>query len=124
MKKERLNYVEKVWGEEVILINSPKYCGKLLIVDKNAISSYHYHKTKQETFFAIEGYVSLTVEGKEELLAPFTRPKTIMPGEKHKFKGVSEAVILEVSTQHSDDDVVRLSESIKGGDDYGMDTEV
>lgn len=121
MKKEHFLTVEKKWGEEIWLVNCPDYCGKLLVLDKNAISSYHYHKIKKETFYCLEGYALLTVEDKEYLLAPFARPKTIFPGEKHKFQGITEAVILEVSSHHSDDDTVRLSESQRGFiNEYGM----
>lgn len=112
MIKESFNQVEKVWGEEIWLVNNDRYCGKLLVLDRNAQSSYHYHKNKQETFYAIEGFAVLTVEGKEHLLAPFSRPKTILPGEKHKYKGITECVILEISTTHNEKDVYRLSESV------------
>ena len=114
MKKESIVEVEKTWGEEIIFINRDEYCAKLLLLDKNAESSYHKHKIKMETFWCIEGYAVLTIEGKEYTLAPFARPKTIEPGEKHKFRGITEAVILEVSTTHSDADVIRYSESKPG----------
>jgi len=111
MRKEPFKEVEKAWGEEIWLVNSGKYCGKLLLLDRGAESSYHYHKNKTETFYAIEGYAVLTVEGKEYILAPFARPKTIEPKEKHKFRGITETVILEISTYHDEADVVRLTES-------------
>ncbi len=120
MKKENLKTIEKVWGEEIVLVNSKKYCSKLLVIDKNAESSYHYHKNKQETFYAIEGYVTLTVEGKDYMLAPFTRPKTIECGDRHKFRGDTTAVILEVSTYHDERDVYRLSESKEGKSDVSV----
>ena len=119
MRKESLITVDKVWGEELWLVNSNKYCGKLLIIDRNAKGSYHYHEKKEETFMAIEGYVRLIIEGKEYLLAPFTRPKTIEPGEKHSIEGITEAVILEISTTHDDDDVVRLKKSKGGNNEQG-----
>lgn len=116
MKKEPLKTVEKKWGEEIWFVNG-EYCGKLLLLDHNAECSYHYHPIKRETFMAIEGYVRLTIEGKVYILAPFTRAKTIEPNEKHKFFGITEAVILEVSTHHEDDDTVRLTESKEGHED-------
>lgn len=120
MRKEPLQFIDKVWGEEIWLVNCAEYCGKLLVLDKNAESSYHYHPKKQETFYCIEGYVVLTIAGKEHILAPFTRPKTITPGEPHSFKGITEAVILEISSFHDDTDVVRLTSSKAGKDDYRM----
>lgn len=117
MRKEERLEVKKVWGEEIWLVNNDMYCGKLLLLDKNAVCSYHYHKVKKETFMALEGYAMLTIEGKDYILAPFTRARTIEPYEKHKFTGIESAVILEVSTHHDEDDVVRLSESIAGHSD-------
>ena len=114
MRKEQLITVDKVWGEELWLVNSDKYCGKLLIIDAGAKGSYHFHKEKEETFWAVEGYVKLIVEGKEHLLTPFTRPKTIEPGERHSIEGITQAVILEISTPHSEEDVYRETESQAG----------
>ena len=111
MKIEDFKTIEKAWGEEIILVNCLEYSSKLLILDRDAVSSYHYHPQKKETFYCIEGYALLTIEGKEYKLAPFLRPKTIFPNEKHKFRGISEAVLLEVSTHHEDTDVFRLTES-------------
>ena len=116
MKKETIITVDKTWGEEIWLVNGDDYCGKLLIVDRNAESSYHCHKIKRETFAALEGHATLIVEGKEYVLAPFTRPKTIEAGEKHKFIGITAAIILEVSTHHDEADVERFSESKAGGE--------
>ena len=116
MNIERLKYVKKVWGEEIYLVNDG-YCGKLLVVDGGTESSYHYHPKKKETFYALEGYGRLTVEGKEHNLAPFLNPKTIQPGEKHSFKTDMGMVLLEISSFHDDNDVVRITES--RGSDFG-----
>ena len=114
IKKELLKTVEKVWGDEVWLVNNDLYCGKLLIIDKGAESSYHYHKTKTETFWCLEGYATLIVEGREHMMAAFTRPKTIYPYEKHKFIGITQAIFVEISTTHDDNDVVRIKKSKAG----------
>jgi len=95
-------------------VNCPEYCGKFLYLDKGATSSYHYHKEKKETFYALKGQVALIIEDKDYMLNPFSRPKTILPKQKHQFRGITQAVLLEVSTQHSDKDVVRLTESRSG----------
>lgn len=108
VKKEDFKYVEKLWGEEIWLVNSESYCLKLLIVDPRAQMSYHYHREKTETFYCLEGYSTLRSEGKDYLLAPFTRPKTIPAGTKHMVIGHdAPCVIIEVSTQHKDADSVR-----------------
>jgi mannose-6-phosphate isomerase-like protein (cupin superfamily) len=110
--KEKQVQVKKAWGWELWLVNGDKYCGKLLLVDKGATCSYHCHHNKQETFFALQGQCMLTVEDKVYDLNPLARAKTIMPREFHKFKGLTKAVLLEVSTHHDDADVERREESI------------
>jgi len=116
LKKEDIKTVDKVWGEEIILVNSHLYCGKLLIGDRGAESSYHYHKKKLETFYALEGQVILTIEGKDYMLNLSSRPKTIEPNERHMFYGITKAKIIEFSTHHDDEDVFRLTESKSGND--------
>ena len=117
MKKEMVVTVDKSWGEEIWFVNSDAYCGKLFIFDRNAETSYHCHWIKRETFTALEGHATLVIEGKEYVLAPFTRSKTVEPGEKHKIIGMTAyAIILEISTHHDEADVERFSESKAGGE--------
>lgn len=103
--------VKKAWGKELWIVNLPEYCGKLLYLDKGAESSYHYHKEKQETFYCLEGEVSLRIEDMDYILKPGGTPMTIKPGALHSFRGIRNSVILEVSTHHDDKDIVRLTES-------------
>ena len=112
--KEKMIRMPKVWGDEVWLVNNEKYCGKLLFLDAGASSSLHLHRVKQETFYCMLGQIGLHIEGRNYMLGPFSRPKTIMPGEKHQFNSVIESVILEISTHHDDGDVERFSESQAG----------
>ena len=114
MRKETIERHQKVWGSEKWLVNSDKYCGKLLLIDKGAESSYHYHPVKEETFFCLGGLVELTVNGKKFLLDETSNPITIEPFDKHSFRGVMQSVLLEASTPHDEVDVVRLSESHAG----------
>jgi len=111
MKKETMKEVKKVWGKELIIVNCDKYCGKLLHLDKGAESSYHYHKKKQETFYCLKGQVALTIEGRDYMLNPYSRPKTIEPGQLHSFTGLADSVIIEISTHHDDSDVYRETKS-------------
>ena len=111
MIKENIKSVKKVWGSELWIVNNDKYCGKLLNINKGASSSLHYHPVKMETFYCIKGQVGLEIEDKGFLLNSFSRPKTIMPGERHQFTGLTSATIVEISTHHDDNDVERLEES-------------
>lgn len=114
MLKEHYIVVDKVWGQEIWLVNCSEYCGKLLLLNRNAEGSYHRHKRKKETFTGIKGDALLTVEGGEYVLSPTSETITVEPGEKHRIVGLTHAVILEISTHHSDDDVERFSESKAG----------
>ena len=116
--RESIKEVIKTWGRELIIVNTDEYCGKLLCIDKGGQSSYHYHRRKKETFFGLSGQTRLTVEGREYMLNPFARPKTIKPGQLHMFTGITDAVLVEISTPHDDSDVVRETESREG--DNGM----
>jgi mannose-6-phosphate isomerase-like protein (cupin superfamily) len=51
--------VEKGWGYEEILINSPLYCAKILHINKDKKISWHYHNVKDETFYVENGSVEL-----------------------------------------------------------------
>lgn len=109
--KSSLKEVKKVWGKEIWLVNCEEYCCKFLYLNKNALSSSHYHRKKKETFYALQGQVALTIKGKDHMLNPASRPKTIEPGAIHSFRGITDAIILEVSTRHEDGDTFRETES-------------
>lgn len=112
MVKEDIRVVQKVWGYEEILVNNDKYCCKLLHIDKGACTSIHYHKIKQETFYALSGQIGLNIDYKDYMMNQYSRPKTIMPDIKHQIIGLSEnAVLLEVSTTDREEDSYRLTQS-------------
>lgn len=107
-----IKQVPKAWGKEEWIVNNKKYCGKLLHLNKGAWISLHLHPVKQETFYILSGLVYLIVEHNDYCLKT-GETVTILPGQKHQFTGMTHAIILEISTHHSDKDVVRFSESRK-----------
>jgi quercetin dioxygenase-like cupin family protein len=104
--------VGKKWGSEEWIVNCPEYCGKYLRIKRGGKSSYHYHKVKKETFYCVSGKVILNVEDK---LYNLSEPVTINPAERHYFEAITDSVILEISTEHKDEDVYRLTNSIYNG---------
>ena len=106
-----MKIIPKVWGREEWLGNNDKYCGKLLFINKNAISSLHRHLIKQETFYCLSGEVELEVDNDVRRLTHRTPAVTLNPGMWHRFKGITEAELLEISTHHEDTDVERKEES-------------
>jgi mannose-6-phosphate isomerase-like protein (cupin superfamily) len=115
--------IEKVWGFEEIWINEPEYCFKILVLKPGFTSSKHYHQKKKETFLVLRGHCRLELwitDAMNNQSLCLTELKsemqiTIEPGQPHRFSLESEAgepcVIYEISTHHSDKDVVRQSES-------------
>ena len=107
-----MKIVEKLWGKEEIIVNNELYCAKFLILNPGFESSYHYHPLKDETFHVLEGVCLLNLNGKELVLCQGNTIR-IAPTIPHSFCAMEKRPcrILEVSTPHSDEDVVRLRES-------------
>ena len=113
-----INEVKKTWGQELWLINTELYCGKILLCEKGKWSSrgkYHFHLKKDETFYVLNGKVFIDIEGTGYLLTQNDQIR-IKPGERHRFQAISKlARILEVSTHHEDSDSYRV-----GGLEYSL----
>jgi quercetin dioxygenase-like cupin family protein len=111
-----INVVEKLWGREFWLVNTKKYCCKLLKIKPGFISSLHSHPKKDETFYGLMGVVQLITQdgdGQHTFIITAGRQHQIAPGTPHSFQAVGESWILEVSTHHDDKDVIRLQPSRK-----------
>ena len=97
---------KKVWGKELWIVNEGKYCGKILCLDKGYKCSYHYHRIKDETFYILKGSVYMKIKEADFYLEPGDTVH-ITPGTKHSFTGLEYSEILEISTQHFEDDSYR-----------------
>lgn len=113
--------VLKKWGTEEIIVNGD-YCGKRLTVMPGYACSIHYHVTKTETFFVLDGRLALELyESFQKEVAPKPigckllragRSLTIKPLTPHRFWAYSEPVrFLEFSTTDVAEDSIRLLES-------------
>lgn len=111
-----MEIVSKLWGYEEILVNNDKYCAKFLHLTPGWECSLHYHPVKKETFICCEGMVQVDIEA-----GGLIHHKTLMIGDQltinpwtpHRFRCADDelAVLLEVSSPHDDNDVVRIQES-------------
>lgn len=105
--------VEKGWGYELIISNSEKYCGKVLHFNEGSKFSMHYHLKKDETFYVSKGSLlykwinTETAEVKEQVVY-MGDVIHITPGLPHQLIAITEAEIIEVSTQHFDNDSYRV----------------
>jgi len=102
----------KVWGGERWMVNREEYCGKLLFVRKNYKVSYHCHKIKHETFVILKGMVYMHL-GDEEFIMEEGDAVEVPQNVYHSFTGITDATILEISTQHFEDDSYRKNKSRK-----------
>ena len=112
-KPEQETY-EKVWGKEVWICNTLLYCGKILHLKKGYRCSIHHHEIKDEVFYILKGRVYLEVDG-EKYTMEVGDAIRITPGLRHRFTGILNSEILEVSTQHFEDDSYRTTQSERCG---------
>jgi N-acetylneuraminate synthase len=111
----------KAWGEEIWIVNNEEYCGKLLKYNAGWQSSLHNHKNKHETFYLLSGRVDIQVEQKKTRLK-IGDVVTLDRGVKHRITAFTNAVIIEFSTPHSDEDVYREEESRISSHVFGFET--
>ncbi len=109
---DTVEIVPKLWGHEKWLENNDQYCSKQLVLNKGYQCSLHYHKIKDEMFLVTKGYVRMEVGEEIMYMKPgsFVR---IHPGTPHRFRGLEDSEILEISTTHMEEDSYRIEPSCK-----------
>ena len=105
--------VPKGWGEEIIIENNEKYCGKILIFKQGCKFSMHYHMNKDETWWV--EYVEFLYRWIDTETAEMNEVKLEegdvvrqRPGQPHQLEAISNGRIFEVSTHHEDSDSYRV----------------
>tara|TARA_A100001035_G_scaffold207148_1_gene167163 strand:+ start:1212 stop:1568 length:357 start_codon:yes stop_codon:yes gene_type:complete len=114
MPSSKIKYVEKGWGYEKWIVNSPEYCGKILFFEKGKRCSWHYHLLKDETFYLQSGRLHLFYGQTDDLRESYT--KILEPGDKfhvprkmrHQMYALEDSELFEFSTQHFDEDSHRI----------------
>jgi len=112
--KNFIKIEEHLWGQEYWIVNNLKYCGKFLYLNKGFVSSLHYHAIKDEVFYIVSGDCVIELEGVVYQLETGNSIR-IKPGKVHKFWTTNDkgCKVLEISTTHTEEDVVRLERSKK-----------
>ena len=113
MKHLKPKTVPKVWGEEIWMVNTKEYCGKKLILRKGMRCSLHYHKKKDETFYIQSGKV-LMEYGDSERVMFSDESIRIKPEVRHRFSGLEDSLIIELSTHHNEADSYRVEGELSG----------
>jgi len=103
---------KKVWGHEKWLFNTPNYCSKILYLNKDYRCSMHHHKIKDETFYILKGLVLMEKNG-DSIKMKVGDSIHISPNDEHRFTGLLDSEILEVSTEHYESDSYRSTTSEK-----------
>jgi rfaE bifunctional protein kinase chain/domain len=109
---DSVKMVPKLWGYEQWIENNEKYCCKILGLNKGFQCSLHYHKNKDETFLVTSGHVRLEL-GDQVMHMRQGSFARVLPNTPHRFAGIEDSVIMEVSTHHEDSDSYRIEESRK-----------
>lgn len=105
--------VPKGWGHEVIIVNTPKYCGKILHFHAGGKFSMHYHLLKEETWYVASGRFRFRYIDTRDATLYETPLKvgdivTNYVGQPHQIICEEEGDIYEVSTEHFDSDSYRV----------------
>lgn len=108
--------IPKVWGFEEIIYNTKNYCFKYLHLQKGFQCSVHYHKLKTETFYLQSGKIVIQLVDQKYIMGEKDFI-TIYPCTCHRFIGLKNSVILEVSTQDFEDDSYRIENQLSGSVD-------
>jgi mannose-6-phosphate isomerase-like protein (cupin superfamily) len=113
--------VEKPWGWETLWAETPHYCGKILHVRAGKRLSLQYHDEKTETQCLLSGRALLIIDGPDGRLQEIEmepgKGYTILPLQRHRLAGITDAEVLEVSTPETgttfrlEDDYARAHET-------------
>ena len=115
--------VDKKWGYEDWVVNTPLYCGKVLYVREGWMGSLHMHPIKDETMMVVSGcgvieYYPEGLGGPVEFC--LMRPEegtalTIPHFTYHRILANmgEDFALVEFSTSHNDEDVKRVQESME-----------
>jgi quercetin dioxygenase-like cupin family protein len=103
----------KGWGHELVIANSPKYCGKILHFHTGGMFSMHYHILKEETWYVASGrfrfrYIDTTTATLYETILQKGDVVTNMVGQPHQLICEEAGEIFETSTEHFDSDSYRV----------------
>ena len=113
-QSDPVKYVPKGWGYEKWIVNSEKYCGKLLFIAKGKQCSWHYHRKKDEVFYVQSGKVMLYYGWDDDI--ELAKNIILAKGDKfhvpvrlkHRMYALEDTELFEFSTEHFDKDSYRI----------------
>ncbi len=108
-------YHPKAWGKgETWIINSDKYCAKILEFKAGGQASKHMHADKEECWYIVEGQLLMKYfdfQKAEEIEITLNKGDivNIPPYNPHQVTAIVDTTLWETSTKHDEADVYRLS---------------
>ena len=109
-----MNFVPKGWGFEKWIVNGEEYCGKLLYFVKGKRCSWHYHTLKDEVFYIQSGKILVKYSESDDLTLAKEKILTrgdnfhVYRGLRHQMIALEDTELFEFSTQHFDEDSIRI----------------
>jgi mannose-6-phosphate isomerase len=108
--------VSKHWGYEIVWANTDKYCGKLMVFEKEgAKTNLFFHKERRKSWFVNAGKFKITfvdvVTGQfKEAILEEGRTVDFAELSPHSVECVSESgIIFEVGTADHQEDIFKLT---------------
>lgn len=103
----------KGWGQEEWIINCPDYCMKFLDFKAGTKGSMHFHVLKHETWYIAYGKLmisTINTENAERSQVILSKGDIVdIPKlNPHQVEALEDSRIIEVSTQHFEDDSYRV----------------
>jgi mannose-6-phosphate isomerase len=106
--------VEKPWGHELRWAITDRYLGKVIHINAGHQLSLQYHNQKDESIYVLAGVMDLVLENDSGDLETHRLTEGMSARvrfkKRHRFVGVEDCDIVEVSSPEIDD-VVRLEDS-------------
>lgn len=103
--------LERSWGEEIFIAETPHYVGKILNMRAGTYGGLQRHVEKIETFHLVSGDAIVRYGDESgQLQAVTMRPGEsyhVPAGADHQVIAVSDCVFFETSTAHYDDRIRR-----------------
>jgi len=79
--------VDKPWGRETVIADTPWYTAKIVYLDREASTSRHYHILRKETLLFLTPHCTLQLGDGEVRQPAVDESITIQPGQVHRLTG-------------------------------------
>ena len=103
-----IHSLPREWGNEVIIAQTDRYLGKVLLMAEGTKGGLQRHIEKDETFFLYSGDALVRFDDGTGLTTRRMRSMQsvhVPPGAVHQVEAITDCVFFETSTPHYDDRV-------------------